>query len=569
MGYDQRPEQPMLMQFGGLNTRDSELGLPGNDSPFLKNVDLHPVGSIKARDGYSVFGVPFSNKKIDAIMRLEQPEDERGWLYVVSGGIIYRTVYPGTINWETPTSDPDYTALVKVDTTTAWGRANSRYNDGSTEYPSVLYIPRSNGAPLIALGQTIPVEDLIAMTAGVAGTVSPAVTGVIGYPGPLSYDDDHPQWKAGHWPTKMRMLSVGRGSRMHAWGFADARNTVAYSAMNVPFNFIRDDVTNYSLSTQSIDGGYYTVNQGDGDEIISVVDMFSYTVIFKKHSTYIFTGDPGYSDWTMQAQFPVGCVSDRAWVRIGNDIMFWSKDGPRTLSAVQEYGDLAQSSLSVKVSRLVRAILPESYPLICCYHDVTNMRVIWFVPLDASTYNDTAYVYYYMSQTWTKWDGKFCQMMDVQLISSVEQTSELIIGGSYDEGVVVLHSGTADIAVAIDTDYFTNWISFGTVADASRVLWMDVFFGDGGGDVTIEYQTDLNLTWTELPRIIKSFGGGGAVWDRFVWGGASWDETSRSHARYEIDSLFNLIRFRFSKETTVGFEAMGYRLEARMRGPRA
>ena len=572
MGYDERAEQTPLMQFGGLNTRDGELNLPVGDSPYLVNMDLHPNGSIKQRKGMTLIGYPLTHKKIDAIMRLEQPEAETGWIYVVANATIYRTPYPGTIAWTVPDTIPTGYSMTKVFSTTAWGRANGRFFNGTTEYPSVLYIPRSNNPPLIALGQTAVAGDLVVMPAGVIGAVAPAtpVTGVSGYPGPSGYDDSHPQWKTNHWPTTMRMVSVGHGARMLAWGFPDDRNAVAYSAMDDPHNFIRSNVEDYSLEAQpNVDGGFYRVNPGDGDEIVTVVDMFSYTVIFKKHSTYIYTGDPGYiNEWTMRAQFPVGCVSDRAWTRVGNDIYFWSKDGPRALSAVQEYGDLAQSNLSFKVSDLVRAIMPQSFRLICCYHDITNMRVVWFVPLTGSTYNDAGYAYYYESKKWAKFSGKYCNMMDVLLVSSTGSQAEQIVGGSYDEGMVVLQSGLSDLGDDIATDYYTNWIQFGSVSDGTRALWLDVFYGDGGSGCEIQYQTDLNPDWTDVSRIIKTFGGGGAAWTRFAWGDAAWGDTARAHMRYEINAIFDMIRLRFKKTGTAGFETMGYRLEARRKGSR-
>jgi hypothetical protein len=568
MGYEERTGQNDFLQFAGLNTRDSELALPAGDSPQLLNVDLHPKGAIRSRNGCSLWSLPDGNKDVAAVMRLNIPESARGWIYVVTDDTLWRTAYPGTIAWQEPTHASGYT-MDKSSATTAWGRALGRYFDGTTEYPVVLYIPRSNGAPLIALGQVSATGDIVNIPAAAYGSASPG-TGTPGYPDSSSADDDHPEWKANHWPTKMRAIALGRGSRMHAWGFADERNMVAYSAMDEHWNFVKFNVDYPAVdAVPEVDGGYYVINPGDGDEIISVVDMFAYTVIFKRHNTYIYTGDPGSSDWSIAAHYPVGCVSDRAWEKVGNDLIFWSEDGPRALSAVQEYGDLAQSDLSFKISPSVKSIVPGSYERICSYHDIENQRIIWFVPLAASAYNDTAFVYYYNSREWTKWDGTYCQVNDVEVVKSTSTNDEAILAGTYDEGIVSLQKTWSDLdGNSVAKEYVTNWISFGTISDISRVLWLDVFFGDDGTNVDIEYQVDLNAEWSSIDRLAASYGQQGSSWGRLTWGTDAWGVTGRAHRRFEVDAVFDMIRFRFSATSELGFEIMGYRLESRLKGPR-
>jgi hypothetical protein len=563
MGYDERPEQPQLHQFGGLNVRVSELGLPDNDSPYMVNIDLHPEGSIRKRYGISALTTPTGQTKIEAIIRLDQPEQSRGWIYCIAGGKVYRTADPGSWSWVECTSSPSYTLAAQK----SWGRENSRYYASGTEHPSVLYLPRTNGAPLIALGQTSATGDIITMPAAAWGTVTPG-TGTPGYP--IDEGDEFKGWTTNHWPKYMRLVGIGRGARMHAWGFADDPNRVDFSEMNVPWNFMRSNMDDASAVAQPlIDGGFYYARRGDGDAVVAVIDMFSYTVVLKKHRTLIYTGDPGADDWSVAADFPVGCVSDRAWAKVGNDLLFWSEDGVRALSAVQEYGDLAQGDLSFKIGTAVRAIVPGAGERVCCYHDITNARVVWFIPLSGDTKNDAAFVYYYNSKKWTKWDGAACEMMDVSIIRATSVQAERVIGGSYDNGVVLHGSGYKDISDSVATEYYTNWINFGSISDAERALWLDMFYGQGGVDVDIYYQTDLNDEWIPITRLVKSFGSSGTVWGKFIWGQAVWGVPGRAHRRFEMNGLFGLVRFKFSKTSDGGFEIMGYRPEIRVKGPRA
>lgn len=559
MGYEERAQQPIIRQFGGLNTRDSEIGLPGDDSPFLENVDLHPQGSLKQRLGIAAQTTPAGETKINAVMRLDQPEEERGWIYIIAGGVIYRTQEPGVWSWETPTSAG---TLTLTDQQT-WGRENARYNTGVTEHPTCLYICRSNLAPIIALGWTSPTLDLVVMSQYAQGSGTPG-TGTRGYPS---------EWGTDHWPTHMRMMNSGRGSRMHAWGFAEEPNKIYYSELDVPWHYGPNDIDSVSpVLVPEVDGGSYYVNRGDGGKITSVIDMYAYTVVFKRHRTYLFTGDPGDAGgnyWNPIGEIGIGCVSDRAWEKVGNDIFFWSEDGPRALSAVQEYGDLAQANLGFKINDEVASIAPGNYERICSFHDVTNMRVIWYVPENGSPYNNAAYVYYYHTKKWSKWTGDAAQMMDVLRVTSNETNADRAIAGTYDSGMVLLQSTRYDISEDIESSYITNWINIGEISDASRALSLDVLYGDDGPGVDIYYQTDLNEEWTQVERVERRMGGTGSAWGSFAWGSAAWGVTGRAMYRYEFDSLFNIIRLKFAKTGHGGFEVMGYRLEMRQKALRA
>lgn len=564
MGYEERPQQAPIQQFGGLNVVDNELGLPGNDSPSLVNVDLHPEGSLRKRLGCAALTAPTGETKIEAVMSLVQPDAAKAWVYCIAGGTIYRTADPATWAWEECESDPAYT----LPSQTAWGRENSRYLDGSTERPSVLYLPRSNGAPLIAIGATDPEDDIVPLTAAAYGDGSEG-TGVYGYP--INDSVHFKGWGSNHWPRFMRLIGLGRGSRMFAWGFSDDRGRVDYSALDQPQHFMRANMDDAGATAQPlVDGGWFYPRPGDGDEITAIVDMFSYIVVFKKHRTLIYSGDVGdEGSFTVAADFPVGCVSDRAWAKVGNDLLFWSYDGIRALSAVQEYGDLAQGDLSFKIASLVRTVVAGGHERICCYHDVTNARVVWFCPLAGNSKNDSAFVFYYNSKKWARWDGDMCEVMDVTVLKPNSTLAERIVAGTFDAGLVQVQSGYTDISATVASEYVTNWMNFGPISDNERALWLDVFFGDGGTDVDVYFQTDLNEAWTQIMRTTKSFGGSGTVWGNFIWGQATWGIPGRAHRRYELDALFGLIRFKFAKTGSGGFEIMGYRPEIRLKGPRA
>lgn len=550
-GYQDRPQQPLLRQFGGLNTVTSEIGLPDSDSPAMVNIDLHPQGSIKKRMGVSAFSTPESVTKLNAIMRLNQPENSRAWLYTISDTAIHRSLDDGSPSWELPVKSSGVYTFPAQD---EYGRAIAHYvESGGTAHKSVLYLPRVGQVPLLALGQASRVGDLIEMPAGAAFSPGP---GAMGYP---------PEWTGTHWPKYCRLIGIGRGARMYYWGFPDDGNIIYYSDMNVPWNLMNTAVLT-AATVADTDGGSFYASEGDGDEVVTVIDMFSYIVVGKRRKTLIYTGDPGYSDWNLAAEFPVGFVSDSCWVKVGNDILFWSDDGPRSLSAVQEYGDLANTHLALKIADTVTNIVPNTYNRIRCYHDVPNMRVVWFVPESGSSHNDKAYVYYYTSGRWSVWTGARTEMMDVLLVKTSTYEAARVIGASYDNGLVLHDSGYYDVADEIDCYYVTNWINVGSLSDAARSLWLDLFYGDGGSNCAIEYQADLDGEWKPITRVLRSLGSSGTTWGNFAWSEAQWAVTGRSHKRMEFDKLNHLVRFRFSGVDARKFEVMAYSIENRMKG---
>ena len=365
MGYEERVTEINIFDFGGLDTRSNELSIPDNSSPSMNNSDLFPVGAVRKRAGYMILASPGGEEEIAGLMRLVRPDQSDGFIYAIQGTKVYRIADPGPwAAWD----DISTPAGIDVTADLHWRGEMARY---LSESSPCLYAPRVDGAPLILKGDATLADDLVLMQAGVYGDGG-AGTGTIGY---------GTTWGTDHWPAGMRLIGQGRGERMYAWGFADDPNLIAYSEMRVPSNFLRSKVDEPEAVAQpDIDGGEFHCMDGDGDYVTSMVDMFNYVIVFKRHKTVIWFGDPGTSGFVIKHVFPVGCVSDRAWVKLGNDILFWAEDGPHMLSAVQEYGDLAQSNIAHRIIADVTKVAPGKYKNITCYHDHENLRVIWFAP---------------------------------------------------------------------------------------------------------------------------------------------------------------------------------------------
>lgn len=559
MGYEERVNGLTMFDFGGLDTRHSELALPGNASPNMRNIDL-VFGGIAKRGGTLLLGTVVGPASL--IAPLYDPTSENGWLYIfTAAGVVKRTEMPGTFTLETLTapggdSFPTERGIVAATAPYIDGDGNSAPN------PS-LYVPRSDGLPLIFSGGPAATDAVVMRVGGYedAGAVPPT-TGLTGAPAAWETDP----------PRVMRLVGLGRGSRLYAAGFAADPKRVDYSEMDVPHNFLRQDVMDPSVFLPELDGGYFYVNKGDDDAIVDIADMYGYTVILMKRSIAIYTGDPGTDDHQQVACYNVGCVGPNAWKKVGNDIFFWSDDGPRTLSAVQEYGDLQHANIAENtIKGDVTGINPTSFNKIVCLHDTVRSRVLWFAPDTGENDNTIVFAYYYNEQRFSRWYGEGAEITAASAIRTDTTRAQRCIGADADGNIVEMFEYLGDLGEPIDASYTTKWM-FGDsdIGQTNRELWIDIIYGiEGQGDCLIEYETDLKGTWTPLTRATKMFGGQGTICGAFVCGdGSVCGASSRSYVRYEANALFNMIRLRFSSNSSIPWGIMGFRIEGRKKGAR-
>ena len=123
---------------------------------------------------------------------------------------------------------------------------------------------------------------------------------------------------------------------------------ITYSAVGDGESWDTDD--NDASTGQWIDIGY-----GDSGDIIAVVPLATDLMIIKNNGMiYQLTGDADPASW---AVYRVATETDptgrQAAVPIGNDAVFMSRVGLRTLSTTMDYGNIATGDIGQKFSQLV------------------------------------------------------------------------------------------------------------------------------------------------------------------------------------------------------------------------
>ncbi len=142
----------------------------------------------------------------------------------------------------------------------------------------------------------------------------------------------------------------------------------------------------------------FKVGEGDGQPITALASLQSYNLaVFKSDSVWLVNTDPTKTtaaDWTVQLlSGGLGCVGKRAWCYAGNDVLFMSSDGVRSLNRMA--GAAGQYEVTPPISQPMQyyinrinweragGIVAQNY----------RQRCIFWVPLDNEQTNTTGLVY--------------------------------------------------------------------------------------------------------------------------------------------------------------------------------
>lgn len=364
------------------------------------------------------------------------------------------------------------------------------------------------------------------------------------------------------WPRHTHYIGQGLGARLYAYGFRLDPDRIDYSELGAPYNFLRadpfGDIESESPLAPDTDGGYFYCMKGDGDRVVAVRELMGYTVVFKTMRTVLWTGEHG--NWFRVAQeYPVGATNDEAVVKVGNDIYFWSFDGPRRLTPTMANADLLEGSISADVIEVAKTISIPLDARIIARHERLKQRVVWHFPADSNSENSKCLVYYYPTSSdptgrWALWDGAYAEISQTLVFENPQDGTTDIYGGSNAESgdIYLMNGGADDNGENITMTYVTKWFDFDTVTTFKRALTLMALFGDDGpGNVKFYIAWDYSTEWHEISRPITAEATAGAtLWNVSVWNDAAgsgdtyWNESSRSMVTYETEGVGRIFRFK-------------------------
>lgn len=378
------------------------------------------------------------------------------------------------------------------------------------------------------------------------------------------------------WPRHTHYIGQGLGARLYAYGFRLDPDRIDYSEIGAPYNFLKADpfgaTESASPTAPDVDGGYFYCMKGDGDRVVAVRELMGYTVVFKTMRTVLWTGEHG--NWFRVAQeYPVGATNDEAVVKVGNDIYFWSFDGPRRLTPSMENADLLEGSISSEVIEVAKTINVPLDARVIARHERLKQRIVWHFPSSGSTENDKCLVYYYPTSAdptgrWALWEGTYAEMsQSIVFENPLDGTTDIYGGGNTEFGILYfMNGGPNDAGGAIEMTYVTKWFDFDTVTTFKRALTLMSLFGeDGPGNVKLYIGWDYSPEWHAVDRPITAEPTlGSSLWNVSTWnndaddgGGFDpeihtyWNDGGKSMVTYETEGIGRIFRFKIEDTSTL------------------
>lgn len=218
----------------------------------------------------------------------------------------------------------------------------------------------------------------------------------------------------------------------------------------------------------------FRIGGGEGDPIVAMASMQGFVlVVMKKNIIHLVTTDPTAeptnfqdSQATNPLPYGVGCVGKKAWATIGNDLMFYSQDGIRSvqrmLAAVGQYQ--LSAPLSQPIQPYIDRVNQNAWSTIFAVR--RGDLCMFFVPLDAATSPNTVLVYNWRLGKWLGiWTGWTGASAVETFFNSIP--SHLVIGDSIGQ----INQWKDLSSTTDDATYLDNGIAYGTK------IWTRSFLG--------------------------------------------------------------------------------------------
>ena len=597
MAYEDRaPVQPIL--FGGLDTHNDELFLPGQSSPNMRNVHLYPVGAMSKRKGLAalVYGASLratvpGTGPCKTLQSLAKPVNASAHLYTLRDGLLYRkNLDSGVAGWVSTGITPNAAA-------TRYCGARALFVNElvspEVSYNDCLYLANKLEKPRILTGDAV--TESVAWPALVYHA-TPA-SQVRGYPD--RWEDPVGDGSVTDWPGYLSLLGRGFGAQLVAWGFALDPQRIDFSEAGVPYNFGLRDLAAPPVDVDAeiapvLDGGFFYAERGDGDPVVSVRSFRDYIVVYKKFRILLYAGistltDPAVENpFVLQGSLDSGAVSHESVVLVGNDHYFWSPEGPRRLSATAAYGDVLEDIVSREIQEIVSTVSRPNLYKIIGRHEAEFGRVVWHLPAEGAADNNLAVAYYYPSQLdpagrWAVFEGRYAEMVSTVMGHPASSDFNVAYGATYDGGVFQMNAtgvddytddvtpGTFDVPVPIELVYDTRWVVVSDLLHNNRALFMRAVVSDEGfGAMKFYYAWDYSNNWTLMEEAIGGvIDSGAGYWNHFNWdSGVLWNGSSRALINFALAGTGSIIRFRVSDDSPTSCGLGGLVLDARVKGAR-
>lgn len=306
-------------------------------------------------------------------------------------------------------------------------------------------------------------------------------------------------------PPKGATILCWHTQRMFASGVSTAPDTI-WVSLFLEFGTGKWNTTNRS----------FRIGAGDGDPIVAIASMQQFTLaVLKRNSVWLVSTNPANDDPTdPTAGFAaeqvteglaqgVGCVGRDAWCSYGNDLLFMSQDGVRSVQRMQAAA--AQWQLSAPISQPIQPYIDrinQNY-----WHRIVAKKyaefAFFFVPLDNSTTNNCVLVWNgrlgKWIGAWTGWNGNCIEV--TRFLAKVAMvfgdTTGKVNQWKEASNLVLEDSTYLDNGTGYTTQLLTRAFQFGDAITGKSAHSTILRFSAGNALMTMRWVADLNevKTW--------------------------------------------------------------------------
>lgn len=214
------------------------------------------------------------------------------------------------------------------------------------------------------------------------------------------------------------------------------------------------------------------VNPDDSQKITGIFAAFDVLIIFKSSSMYALIGDDP-STWKVRLIDPtIGCVAHRSIVYAGNELYWWSQQGPVSWDGTGVPQLLGPNKISRSLSPDLLSFATTEIAKICGVDDKNEHRVIWAVPELSKTRNTIMFPYSYRVGQWesTGWDP-----WDVASLALVEDSvgRPYVMVGGYSGQIFKFWYGDHDAidpTVTYQGTFVAAATSYSTITDGAAAF---------------------------------------------------------------------------------------------------
>jgi len=538
-----------LINFGvnGLNTQDNPATLDPSYLTSANNVVLRESGRISFRKGFKQKVVPSGT----AIGSMVEHNDQS-----VSGGVNKIFASHGTsiftIDFTTPNAAfPSSGANVKrtvANSTGDWqfvnfnkrlhcfhaGVSPQRYdgasdtgerwsahqnataiNDGSNINNSVTTITVDSTVGFPPTGQIIIESEVISYT-GITATTFTGCTRGVGSSSAASHNNDvavKTYTIPGGVTTFDPSCGMGVYGRLWCGGITESPDVVFWSNLLDGDDWINGDAGVLDLS--KIWGQ---------DEVVAIAPFYGQLIIFGKNNIAVYDNPTTVGSLALNEVISgIGCVSRDSIQAIGDDLIFLSATGLRSLLRTAEKDKVPLTDLTLNIKDQIIRNIGQSSNVKSAYVENEGIYVMSFVDKNIQYVFDFKHTTPEGTPRITTWtfenDREPASMINTELFSGllIGQKDGSIAGyeGYFDTDMSFVSSAVVFTNFGIAADVSSIWITLGESFTAS-ILKKLMFVMEGGSGATlgIQWYKDYSITPSATTQIslAPSTSGTTALW---------------------------------------------------------